>query len=157
MNNKATKIVILALSALILVACCFGIGVMAQENESPEVEILFNNLEYGDNIAILYAVNVEGAEKYDLRLDFYTEADGAYVFDHSTSAYEMQDVKVNGVTNKYPVFKSAGIAPKHMTEIVYAQATLTVDGVEYKSNLSRFSITEYCYKRLYKDTNTTED
>lgn len=157
MNNKATKIVILALSALILVACCFGIGVMAQENESPEVEILFNNLEYGDNIAILYAVNVEGAEKYDLRLDFYTEADGAYVFDHSTSAYEMQDVKVNGVTEKYPVFKSLGIAPKHMTEIVYAQATLTVDGVEYKSNLSRFSITEYCYKRLYKDTNTTDD
>lgn len=157
MNNKTTKIAILALSAFLLIACCFGIGVMAEENESPKVEILFNNLEYGDNISILYAVNVDGADKYDLRLDFYTEADGAYVFDHSTSAYEMQDVKINGVTEKYPVFKSPGIAPKHMTEIVYAQATLTVDGVEYKSNLSRFSITEYCYKRLYKDTNATDD
>lgn len=157
MKNSA-KILVLALSAILLIACCFGIGVMAEDAESPKVEILFNNLEYGEKIAILYAVNVEGAEDYDLKLNFYTKDDnGDFVFDHAVSAYELQDVTVNGVTNKYPVFTSAGLGPVYMTEIVYAQAALTVDGVEYKSNLSRFSIAEYCYKRLYKDTNATDD
>ena len=157
MKNSA-KIMALALSAILLIACCFGIGVMAEDAESPRVEILFNNLEYGEKIAILYAVNVEGAADYDLKLNFYTKGDnGDFVFDHSEFAYELQDVTVNGVTNKYPVFTSPGLAPVYMTEIVYAQAVLTVDGVEYKSDLSRFSIAEYCYKRLFKDTNATED
>ena len=53
MNSTAKKITVWALSVLLLVVCCFGIGVMAENEETPKVEILFNNLEYGDNIAIL--------------------------------------------------------------------------------------------------------
>ncbi len=160
-NSKALKIFVLLLSTLLLAGVIFGISAMAEgESEDHKVEILFNNLEYKDNTSILYAAQVNGAaaEGADLSLNFYTkDENGVFAFDHAITNYVIDTVKINDIT--YPVykFKSIGIAPKDMTKVIYAQLVATIDGAEYKSNISSFSITEYCYKRLYKDTNASED
>lgn len=157
--NKNLKILVLALSLVIVIGCIFGVSATADENTaSPKVEILYNNLEYGDNISILYAAKVSGvSESAKIRMDFYTESEGAYSLAYSETSYTAADITVNGTTESCLVFKSAGIAPKFMPEIVYAQLVVTDGDATYKSNLSRFSVVEYCYKRLYKDTNASDE
>ena len=159
MKTNRTKILSIAISVLLLLGCLIGISAMAEEETTaPEVEITFNNLEYGDNISILYATKVNGATPEALKMNFYTmNEEGEYVIAASTTEYETYDITVRGETGTYNVFKSPGIAPKFMPEIVYAQLVAVVEGVEYKSDMSRFSVVEYCYKRLYKDTGITAD
>ena len=159
MKTNRTKILSIAISVLLLLGCLIGISAMAEEETTaPEVEITFNNLEYGDNISILYATKVNGATPEALKMNFYTmNEEGEYVIAASTTEYETYDITVRGETGTYNVFKSPGIAPKFMPEIVYAQLVAVIDGVEYKSDMSRFSVVEYCYKRLYKDTGITAD
>lgn len=158
MKSKLIKIFTLAISAILLIGCFIGFTASAEDTVEPNVEILFNNLEYGDNISILYATRVNGVEPDAMKMNFYAKnEEGKYVLVNSTEEYYVDNVTVNGNTNTYNVFKSPGIAPKFMPEIIYAQLVISADGVEYASNMSRFSIVEYCYKRLYKDVNITAD
>lgn len=159
-NTKTFKILVLAISAMLLVVCFLGISVFAEEAEAADaqVEIVYNNLEYGDNISILYATKVSGvSESAVIKMNFFTLVDGAYTLAYSDTTYTEKEIKVNDVTDTYLVFNSRGIAPKHMPEIVFAQLVVTDGDATYKSDMSRFSVAEYCYKRLYKDTNTNSD
>ncbi len=159
MKTTTSKIVVFALTAVLLVGAIFGIGAMADGEAAAEhkVEILYNNLEYNETTAILYAVQVDGAAadaNADLTVNFYTRNKaGEYTFD-----YAVTEFKIGAVNGKdVYLIASHGIAPKYMTEVIFAQVVATIDGTEYKSEMSSFSIAEYCYKRLYKDTNTTAD
>jgi len=158
MKNKSIKIFTLALSALLLIGCFIGFSISAEEEIEPNVEIVFNNLEYGDNISILYATKVNGITPDAMKMNFYSKnEEGEYALAYTTEEYYVDDVTVNSNTDTYNIFKSPGIAPKFMPEIIYAQLIVSADGVEYSSNMSRFSVVEYCYKRLYKDTGITAD
>ncbi len=161
--NKITKILLLAVSALLLIGATFGIGAMATggaEEPAHKVEILFNNLEYGDKIGILYGVQVDGGntavDASEIKMNFYIKKDGATDYTSAGSKTgEKATIKVNGEDKAVYTLTSPGLAPKYMTKVIYAQAVVTIDEIEYKSEMSSFSIAEYCYKRLYKDTDTT--
>ncbi len=158
MKSKFIKIFTLAISALLLMGCFIGFSISAEETVEPNVEIVFNNLEYGDNISILYATKVTGVTPDAMKMNFYAKnEEGEYALVYATEEYYVDNVTVNGNTDAYNIFKSPGIAPKFMPEIIYAQLIVSADGAEYASNMSRFSVVEYCYKRLYKDTGITDD
>ncbi len=151
-KSRITKIAFFALSALLLIGAVFGISTMAEgEGETPSVEILYKNLEYDDKISILYAVKANAAAGDDLVLNIYDES-GALV--HTAKNHKRENIKGEDCL----VFSSQGLAPKEMTRVLYAQAVATVGGVEYKSAMTSYSITEYCYKRFTVDSeNLTDD
>ncbi len=145
-RNNLIKIALLAMTAVLLIGAAFGISAMAEgEGETPSVEILYKNLEYNDKISILYAVKATGTEAPVLKI--YDESGSCYtVLSHAAE-------EINGETCY--IFKSRGLKPTEMTKVLYAQAVIEGAGVE--SAMTSYSITEYCYKRLYKDVNVTED
>ncbi len=145
-RNNLIKIALLAMTAVLLIGAAFGISTMAEgEGETPSVEILYKNLEYNDKISILYAVKATGTEAPVLKI--YDESGSYYtVLSHATE-------EINGET--CCIFKSRGLKPTEMTKVLYAQAVIEGSGVE--SAMTSYSITEYCYKRLYKDVNVTEN
>ncbi len=158
--NKITKILLLAVSALLLIGATFGIGAMATggaEEPAHRIEIIANNLEYKDKINILYAVQVDGGNEKvapsDITINFYLKQDNAteYAFSTSKKGEKAETIKVNGEDKAVYTLTSPGLAPKYMTKVIYAQAVVTIDGTEYKSEMSSFSIAEYCYKRLTVD------
>ncbi len=168
--NKLYKSITLFISSLLLLFAAFVIAGAAEDStQTPgNVEILYHNLEYKDNIHILYAAQVDGTASEDtietFTLNFYTKQkndDGSYSYKLANSVkgdkknYDMIDTDSDGIddTPVY-IFRSIGIPSKLMTMEVYAQ--LSVDGTDYKSEMDSFSIAQYCYKRLYNDKNTDE-
>ena len=88
MKNCFIKIFTLALSMLLLMGCIIGFSVSAEEAGDPAVEIVFNNLEYGDNISILYATKVDGIIPDAMKMNFYAKnEEGEYTLVSSTEKY----------------------------------------------------------------------
>ena len=151
MNKKLQKITLLVASLAILVACIFTVTALATGTESadPTLEISKRNLIYYDDIAIMFATKAENVgENPDLKLKCYVNTDEGEKIVY-ISDYKEDSTIDEGVT--YYVFETPGISLAHLADEVIVQLVATVDGETYYSELSRFSVVEYNYKRLYYD------
>ena len=150
MKSKLTKIIILALSCLLLIGAAIGIAVSAEE--TPTVAIKAKNLAYEGAIQVLYAVdanNVPADAK--VQMYFYDTKDATEPF--VKDAYD-KPITIGGV--EYLAFFSRGIAPKNMRATIYAKAVIvSANEIIAESELSEYSVYTYAINRFSK--NPTED
>lgn len=154
---KKSKILVFVLTLALLIASVAAVTAMAEEN-TPSVEITSKNLSYEDNIRILFAVKAENIGESEVTLNFYEAdpQDGAEVKETLTALYTPENSANIGIEGHY-VFFTPGLAAKFVSKQVYVQASVTVDGTEYKSEVERYSIVEYCYEMMAKETTDAED
>ena len=144
-------------SVLIVCALISAFAVVAlastdtQEPQSPKLSFEAANLAFDDSVYVLYAVSHEGIAPENVQLLFWTEAKdvpNSYVkgTESYAKAYVDSDETVNG--KSCVIFKNNELRAKNMADYVYARAYANVDGVEYYSEVSKYSILQYAYNKL---------
>ena len=142
MKKSIKRIISFALMLSLLVGMMAGFNVFAAE--TPEVEIVSNNVYYSDTLNLMYAVRTADE---NVVVNIY-DADGELV--ETIDDYTTQNVKGESVK----VFISEiGVPAQDIDTVFYAQAE-TSNGA--KSTMQRFSVLEYLYTRLTNPDVTDE-
>ena len=142
------KRIVILLSVLALVISSFSILVMSvgAATPTPELSIPYCNLSFKNNVGIKYAVksNVEG-----VKLLVWTAPETEYVVgtqdDEITTCYEDT---IN--SESYLIFDYTKLTAKQMGDAVYTRAYVKVNGVDYYSEINKYSILQYAYNMLGK-------
>lgn len=121
------------------------VGITAYANSTDEsVEIVYNNVSYGETLKLMYAVKApEGASVKVVLCD----AEGTVIGETTQGANQT----ING--QECLVFTSnVGVSVQSIGTVVYAKALL-LDGEEVvsESRVQRYSVLEYLYKRILVD------
>lgn len=132
------------------------------EDKTPSVSIDAFTLSFQDSVYIKYRVSVTNADiscADDFGMLFwdmpssigYNEAEAAMTA--KPLGYQTEDDKV------YYIFTYDSLNAKNMTDDIYAQAYITVNGVKYYSAVEKYSILQYAYNMLglTKDNTPTEE
>ncbi len=143
-NNKFAKISLIILA----LALCFG-AVFAMTagattgTEKPK--IVSQNIEYGVNYKIMYAVDAEGITgPVTLKVyDTYPESDSVLPILTLTDDTAEANTKIG--TSAYYIFTTNAISHLNMTDNFYVTAETEANGV---SEVKRYSVAEYLYERL---------
>ena len=141
------KISVVVLSCALLIAGIIGISVSATENNAS-AEFKIATLNYGADVKIAFAIDINGADAADVQLNIYKNSDlsGEYTVSEFSGSY---------YSGEYPVYYSAGIAAKDIADYIYAVPVLKSSGDAIGSTC-RYSVAQYCYSVLV-DTNSAED
>ena len=140
MKLKAMKKVFaLVLACMMLIPALAGIGSFA--GETPTVEIVSNNVWYGETLNLMYAIKAENAEGYTFEVTANGEAVGTYF----NGKEEIEGVECD----VYIVTK--GVAAQNI-DTVYT-ATVTCGSV---SDTTTYSVLEYLNERLYVTEGVTD-
>ena len=143
-KTRSTKIALLIVSAALLLGAAVGITVSADDNSAPV--ILSQNVEYGGNYALMYAISADSVIGEEVTLEVYTNAEcaGDPIWNKTVAATADNQETVLG-KNCY-VFITCGIAAKDMDVQYYVK--VSADNGE---TVKRYSVAEYFYERLYKN------
>lgn len=134
---KSLKKILPALFAVLLLLTALSTVSFAAEDDSS-VEIVSQNLYYGDTIKIMYAVDAPEGAIVSLKI-YSDEACTKLVCEARAG-----DPDVNYGTN-YAVFFGPGVPAHRIDTVLYAKAY--ADGAE--SSVKRYSVLEYLYQRLH--------
>ena len=141
MKNLKIFALVLTLALIITAAVCTT-AFAADEAEAPV--IVSKNLSYEDNTHLYYAVKLtDNVTAQNTTLNVY--ADEACTKALATDLTGNVET-LAALEGDYIVFRTPGIAAKHITNNVYVQAVTTDGG---KSEVVKYSVAEYLYERLY--------
>ena len=139
-----TKILTVVLVCAALIGAVVGINASAADEKS--VEIVSNNVWYGDTLRLAYAVKSDADVEVTVYLD---EA----CTDEWCKATEAEDtVTINGVECK-KFYSNKGVPVQNMNTYLYAKAVNLENGDE---DVQRYSVLEYLYERLNVSENVSE-
>ena len=134
---------LLTFSLLFSIAVVFNVSA-SEQTSAKTVEIVSNNVYYGDTLKLMYAVKAENITSGDsVALKLYDKNGGEL---ETITNYETQ--AVNG--ESCYVFTSAYGVPAHKIDTeVYAKAII-LNGAETvaESDMLKYSVLEYLYERL---------
>lgn len=137
-NTNHSRILILALSLVILVGAMVGFSSSAEDTEYTN-EIVSMNIAYGDTVQVLIALDAPIDNQDGITVK-YIDPNG----DEQTATYwKTMDVKG---TNR-PVWYTKGISAKDLGQDVVA--TVYVDGEAIST--ANVSVAHYLYTKLYKE------
>lgn len=141
---KTSKILCLVLTLALLVIG--AVAVTASAESTPTVKIASKNLSYDSNISIVFAVKAENTTVAPT-LNVYTMEDGELSFKENVKATFTPENSLEkvGFADAY-IFFTSGIVAKALDTQLYAEAVVTIDGVDYKSAIERYSVIEYCHE-----------
>ena len=147
-QRKTPRIISLILTIALVLSSLTALSVLAEGDTPATPEIISKNASFDDNIHLYFAVPADGIDKDNISLAVYADADCTEELTLPV-APEAETENVHG-TECY-VFRTLGIAPKNADMTIYVQAVNTVDGTEYKSAVTAYSVLDYLYEMLYKD------
>lgn len=150
--KRLMKLMALALAVLLL--ALGTLAVVSANDDVPQMSINYCNLSFRDNVCIKYAVVSTSPEETKLLL--WNAPAKEYLY--GTHAAELETVgnqTINGVLHM--VFDFTQLAAKQMTDVVYARAYTVVDGNEYYSDVTKYSILQYAYSKLGKTGEASAD
>ena len=141
------KLLLVLLALTMIVAAIGAIAIVAGAEESaPQMNIAYCNLSFSDNIYIKYALRSDVA---DAKLLIWTSPESEYVIgtqDDEVTEYYTENI--GGVPHM--IFDYTALSAKQMADVVYARAYTQVDGVDYYSDINKYSILQYAYSKLGK-------
>jgi len=143
--KKKLLLLLLALTMIATVVGVIAIGAGA-EDSAPQMSIAYCNLSFSDNVYIKYAVRSDAS---DVKLLIWTSPEDEYVIgtqDDEVTEYYTENI--GGVPHM--IFDYTELAAKQMADVVYARAYTQVDGVDYYSDVNKYSILQYAYSKLGK-------
>lgn len=148
-TSRNFKILVLALSLVLIIGAVLMIS--ASADEALTVSITKKNISYGDVVKVLFAVDDTKAGDNEVEVLYYLDDPQA---NPDAKAYKGEEYEEGytegGVT--YPAFFTAAFPAKDIGAQVYAQAHIV--GTDVYSEIVRYSVVEYCNKRLYVDTDS---
>ena len=141
--KKSAKIITATLAAITVIFAAMAISVSADTETKPD--IISQNVAYTGDFALMYAVD-PATVTAPVTLNIYeaepTETSTAkYTFTQTATT----PAATSGLDIDAYIFIANGTAAKDMTKVYYAQV---VDADGDKSELKRYSVTEYLYERL---------
>ena len=161
------RILACLLCILVLLPCITSFADAAagsvQNNEpqdSPTLTIAKNNLQFVENVQILYAVKLEGVDettvsKEDFKLLCWDTPQSSYLLGNEKLALTTSGaMEIDG--EKYYVFEYKALSAKQMADDIYARAVLIRNGNTYYSELSKYSVLQYAYNKLGYTAEGTE-
>lgn len=147
-NSKIAKLLVLALSLMLLVGSAVGIAVSAEGDSTYDIAKI--SVAHGDRTYVLMAVDapVEDAASIEVK---YSYGGSDYVAEYDGTS----TVVIDEVT--YPVFYTHGISPKDIGEDIIAEAHAK-GAADYTAKSVNVSVAEYLYNMLYAQNyvNATE-
>ena len=147
-NKRTVKLLVTALSLVILVGSLIGIAVSA-ETDGTQSDIIAANIVYGDRVQLAFAVDTEVANAENTKLYYHigTPVQGAEP--KTATLLEGETYTENGV--RYPIYVTEGIPVKDIGDKVYAFAASADAELPADPDYTVYSVAEYLYARLYKD------
>ena len=150
-GEKEMKKVIVLITVFVCAFMLLGLVATASgESTEPKLEIVAGNLSFEDSVALLYAVNVTGADSDKAEMLYWTAPKGANdLYTKGTENYSSSPIADETVDEKEcKVFRYDYLFAKEMTDYIYARAYITVGGQEYYSSVVKYSVLEYAYNML---------
>lgn len=144
---RTLKKILLLVCAFCLLLCAVPVTASETEDAGVKVQIAYHNLAFGNQVYILYAVDVKNAGDATPYMEFWTTDNTNRAPDKTVTAsvyraLNEQDAK------KYYVFGYTDLTAKQMADVIYARAGVTVEGKIYNSEIDSYSICEYAARQL---------
>ena len=120
---------------------------------TPELDIAYCNLSFRDSVCIKYAVdsNVSNA-----KVLIWTAPQTEYTIgSQNEEITEYYTEEISGTS--YMIFDYTSLVAKQMTDVIYARAYVEVSGVDYYSEVNKYSILQYAYNKLGKTATESTD
>ena len=139
------KFILLFLALSLLAGVFSAVSIVASaETVEPQMSIAYCNLSFRDTVCIKYAV---ASNVSDVKILIWTSPEAEYtVGTHDSEITKYYTENIGGVPHM--VFDYTELSAKQMTDVVYARAYAKVDGVDYYSDVSKYSILQYAYNKL---------
>ncbi len=151
MKNKISfKLVSFLLAVILCLSAACTTALAAEEPvaaEAKKPEIISQNVMYGGNFSLMFAVDAStvSGDTVTLRVYDAEPADGSKALWSKTISSAEQTTSINGTPCF--VFTTPGVAAKDMDKNYYVVAESA--GVE--SDVKKYSVAKYLYERLYGD------
>ncbi len=148
------KIIVLILTLVLIVSSVSVLVVMAGASSPvPEMNIAYCNLSFQNSVCIKYAVN---SNVSNAKILIWTSPRTEYTV--GTQDGEITDYVTENIGGTpHMIFDYTALVAKQMTDVVYARAYSRVDGVDYYSEINKYSILQYAYNKLGKTGTASTD
>ena len=145
-NKKYSKIIVFVLSLALLIGAAVGIVANAENSESAP-EILAMNIEYGDTLKFMVAIDSEsvGGEDKTVTFSVYegSPANEKMLGKPTTAIYEDTRETNLGVDNAYVATSFYGVSP-----LAYGENYYLVVECDGKTTTIQYSVIEYYDGRI---------
>lgn len=144
---RTLKKILLLVCAFCLLLCAVPVTASETEDAGVKVQIAYHNLAFGNQVYILYAVDVENAGDATPYMEFWTTDNTNRAPDKTVTASVYRALNEQNA-KKYYVFGYTDLTAKQMADVIYARAGVTVEGKIYNSEIDSYSICEYAARQL---------
>lgn len=144
---RTLKKILLLVCAFCLLLCAVPVTASETEDAGVKVQIAYHNLAFGNQVYILYAVDVENAGDATPYMEFWTTDNTNRDPDKTVTASVYRTLNEQDA-KKYYVFGYTDLTAKQMADVIYARAGVTVAGKIYNSEIDSYSICEYAARQL---------
>ena len=148
------RIITLLIASVLLICSISAFAIVTSASSpAPELNIAYCNLSFRDSVCIKYAVS---SNVSDVKILIWTSPEAEYtVGTHDDEITEYYTEDINGTSHM--IFDYTALSAKQMTDVVYARAYSQSDGVDYYSDVNKYSILQYAYNKLGKTATESSD
>ena len=174
-KGKVTKITLLS-ALLVLLSVCVSIfayqitpvkAEAAENTEEPQITLVGANVSLKDSVNIVYAAAVKGYDytKYKTKLIVWKTPQKDYTIENALKIIEKNKDKTDKSEIECVIVDSSyhatlgsyscdmfyyGMPAKNIVDQLYVRAYVEIDGKEYYSDTTKYSLLEYLYDQLSK-------
>ncbi len=174
-KGKVTKIALLS-ALLVLLSVCVSIfayqitpvkAEAAENTEEPQITLVGANVSLKDSVNIVYAAAVKGYDytKYKTKLLVWKTPQEDYTIENALKIIEQNKNKTDKSKIECVIVDSSyhatlgsyscdmfyyGMPAKNIVDQLYVRAYVEIDGKEYYSGTTKYSLLEYLYDQLAK-------
>ena len=174
-KGKVTKIALLS-ALLVLLSVCVSIfayqitpvkAEAAENTEEPQITLVGANVSLKDSVNIVYAAAVKGYDytKYKTKLLVWKAPQEDYTIENALKIIEQNKNKTDKSKIECVIVDSSyhatlgsyscdmfyyGMPAKNIVDQLYVRAYVEIDGKEYYSGTTKYSLLEYLYDQLAK-------
>lgn len=174
-KGKVTKIALLS-ALVVLLSVCVSIfayqitpvkAEAAENTEEPQITLVGANVSLKDSVNIVYAAAVKGYDytKYKTKLLVWKTPQKDYTIENALKIIEQNKDKTDKSEIECAIVDSSyhatlgsyscdmfyyGMPAKNIVDQLYVRAYVEIDGKEYYSGTTKYSLLEYLYDQLAK-------
>ena len=174
-KGKVTKIALLS-ALVVLLSVCVSIfayqitpvkAEAAENTEEPQITLVGANVSLKDSVNIVYAAAVKGYDytKYKTKLLVWKTPQEDYTIENALKIIEKNKDKTDKSKIECVIVDSSyhatlgsyscdmfyyGMPAKNIVDQLYVRAYVEIDGKEYYSGTTKYSLLEYLYDQLAK-------
>ena len=174
-KGKETKIALLSVLVVLLSVCVsiFAYQITpvkaeaAENTEEPQITLVGANVSLKDSVNIVYAAAVKGYDytKYKTKLIVWKTPQKDYTIENALKIIEKNKDKTDKSEIECVIVDSSyhatlgsyscdmfyyGMPAKNIVDQLYVKAYVEIDGKEYYSDTTKYSLLEYLYDQLSK-------